>query len=387
MEQRVIECQKVMRERRINAVVVRLSENIVLLSQYWPRNGFSFVFIPEEGEATLICPEADYPDAVGGTMQKIRTFKWVKITDGNPYENLKKVLCELIKEHRIPGNACVGLDIGSDAVSVPLCAGEIGLPGNYTVQTVRDAFGTNEIVSVNDIIDQLRECKNEQDITKINIANKIGKAGLKYFATIVNNPNVREIDVAAEVESYIARFACDFQGVKYARAWAQVSSGLRTADAWFAGMVSGNRKLEKGDLVMLEIGIAVDGYWCDLTETVCVGRMDGTKAEIYSAVMQAQTDAIMGIRHGITAGEIDQIARNTIKRAGFGEYFNHNTGHGVGFCYHEKSPILSPGSKDMLKSGMIHSVEPGIYIPGLGGVRLESNVLVCDDGYQILGID
>lgn len=386
MELRIAGAQKMMREKKIDAIVVRLSENVVLFSRYWPRNGFSFVLIPQKGEATLICPESDYKDASAGTLERIQTFGWVRVSDGDPYANVQKVFEKLANKCEVPKNSRIGMDIGYDAVSVPVCSGEIGIPGINTQRVVKVAFGAKEIVPINEIVDALRIYKDETDLERINAVNRLGKAATKRFATIVNNPNMREIDVAADIEAYIARTAGTF-GMKYAKAWAQVTSGERTADAWFAGMVTGDRFLMNGDLVMLEIGIVADGYWCDLTETVCVGRMDATKAEIYSAVMQAQSDAVMAIRPGVKASDVDTIARNTIARAGFGSHFNHNLGHGVGFAYHESKPIFSPTSADVLVSGMIHSVEPGVYIPGIGGVRLEINVLVCDDGYRILGID
>lgn len=386
MELRIIAAQKMMCEKKLDAMIVRLSENVVLFSRYWPRNGFSFVFIPQTGKATLICPESDYNDASAGTIESIKTFGWVRVTDGNPYTNLQEVLESLAVSNKVPKKCRIGMDIGYDAASVPVCSGEIGIPGNNTQKAVKAAFDVEEIVAINDMIDALRLIKDNVDIEKINVVNQLGKAALKRFSTIVNNPNMREIDVAADIESYVARTAGKY-GIRYAKAWAQVTSGERTADAWFAGLVTSDRPLINGDLVMLEIGIAADGYWCDLTETVCVGRMDATKAEIFSAVMQAQSDAIMAIRPGVRASDVDAIARNTISRAGFGTYFNHNLGHGVGFCYHENTPIFSPSSSDILVSGMIHSIEPGVYIPGIGGVRLEINVLVCDDGYRILGID
>lgn len=386
MEQRVKQCQDYMKEQGIDAVLLRLPENVVMFSQYWPRNGFSFVYVPAEGEACVICPQADYEDAFFGTLRKIKCFGWVKISDGNPYVNLVRILKELVSEDNIKENAKIGVEMGFEAVAPPLCAGEVGLPGTNTMSAIKEAFGSDKLVPINSMIDEMRTIKNEHDIQKLHIANKITREGIKYFANIINNPNIREIDVAAEVESYIARFACGKDGVKYARAWAQVTSGPRTADAWFAGVVSGDRKLERKDLVMLEIGVAVDGYWCDMTETAGVGGMEFRIAEIYSTVLQAQSDAIVSIRDGISAAEVDAIARKTIERAGFGDNFVHNSGHGVGFCYHESKPILSPSSKDILHTGMVHSVEPGIYIQGVGGVRLEANVLVREDGYSILGI-
>ncbi len=385
MQKRIEQCQKLMKVDGLDAVIVRMSENVVLYSGYWPLNGFSFVFIPQIGEATVICPEGDIKEASMGTIKRIEPFGWVKLACGNPYDNVLTILKRLREEFDIQEGASIGVDIGADSASVPLCSGEIGLPGLATQAIIQEAFDTYNLCPIGDMIDTLRSCKEPEDIIKIDIANKITREGVKYFENIINRPNMREIDVAAEVESYIARFACGFEGAKYAKAWAQVCSGPKTAGGWAAGLTSGDRVLEREDFVLLEIGVAVDGYWCDLTQTACVGRMNGQKAEMYSSVLQAQTDAIMAVKEGVRASEIDKIARDSICRAGFGKYFVHHTGHGLGFAYHERYPTVNPSSEDVLKAGMIHSVEPGIYIPDVGGCRVEANVLVEKDGCRILG--
>lgn len=388
MTTRVEEIQKIMNQKNLDVCVLRLPENVVLLSEYWPRNGFSFVFIPKNGKPSLIVPHGDINDPNTGTISDIRKFAWIKINSGNPFENISKHIRELVEEGGIEEVKKIGVDSGYDTIAPALCSGEVNLIGGATESMLQNIFKGCSLISIKDEIASLRVIKKETDINKLQIVNELGISGLKYFQNLVRHPHVgmREIDLAAMTEAYIARKACAYKGMKFGRAWAQVSSGLRTADeAWFAGVISGERIIKNGDFVMLEMGMVVDGYWCDLTMTEVVGEKSKQQIEIIDSVKRAQKLAIQAIKPGVAAKEVDRIARASIEADGYGDYFIHATGHGVGFAYHESLPMLHPDSNDVLQSGMVHSCEPGVYIPGVGGVRFEANILVTEDGGVVLG--
>jgi Xaa-Pro aminopeptidase len=195
------------------------------------------------------------------------------------------------------------------------------------------------------------------------------------------------VELVAEVEAHVTRLGPGFKGrARFARAIAQVTSGPeRTAAAWFAGMVSTNRRTQPGELVMLELAVVVDGYWADLTRTLVIGAPDQDQARLLRTVEEAQRVALAHIRPGRTAGEVDAEAREVVARAGLGGAFNHALGHGVGFAYHDGGPVLVPGAATVLAPGMVFSCEPGIYLPGKGGVRQEVNVTVTAEGCRVLG--
>ena len=144
-----------------------------------------------------------------------------------------------------------------------------------------------------------------------------------------------------------------------------------------------DRRFLAGDLVVLDFGGVVDGYASDITRTISIGGPAGEMARIYEVVVAAQQAAIRRIGPGVEAQEVDAAAREVIAAAGFGEFFGHGTGHGLGLEVHE-APWISPGRVERLESGMVFTVEPGIYIPGKGGVRLEDDVLVTEEGYRLL---
>jgi Xaa-Pro aminopeptidase len=147
-----------------------------------------------------------------------------------------------------------------------------------------------------------------------------------------------------------------------------------------------DRILKTGDVVLVDMGLVLDGYCSDMTRTFVAGKPDTTYLERLRVVRKAQLAGINALRAGVTCKEVDQAARQVIEDAGYGKYFGHALGHGVGLAVHEE-PRLSSRSRKKLKSGMIVTVEPGIYLPEWGGIRLENMVVVREDGAEPLNED
>lgn len=144
-----------------------------------------------------------------------------------------------------------------------------------------------------------------------------------------------------------------------------------------------NRRIRSGDLVTFDFGAEADGYYCDMTRTYCIGRPAPRQRMIHETVLSAQAEAIKLVRPGVLCKTVDSGARDFIKRSGYGSRFGHGTGHGIGLMVHE-GPSVSPLSKDVVEKDMVFTVEPGIYIPGWGGVRIEDMVLATDTGVKML---
>ncbi len=144
-----------------------------------------------------------------------------------------------------------------------------------------------------------------------------------------------------------------------------------------------NRRIRRGDLVTIDFGAEAHGYFCDITRTLCVGRPTARQTEIHQIVLAAQFEAMKNARIGVECKSVDNAAREVIRKAGHGKHFGHGTGHGVGLMVHE-GPLLSPLSKDSLEANMVFTIEPGIYIPGWGGVRIEDMLLAADSGAKVL---
>ncbi len=143
------------------------------------------------------------------------------------------------------------------------------------------------------------------------------------------------------------------------------------------------RRIGEGEPIILDVGAKVDGYCSDMTRTVFLGNPPSDFKEIYMVVRDAQVLALESVRPGMKTTEADSIARDVIKNAGFGDFFGHSLGHGIGMAPHER-PFVGPLKPEVLKEGMVFTIEPGIYIPGKGGVRLEEMVVLEGDGTRLL---
>ena len=386
MNERIMQLRQTIDDMGIDAAVLQLPENVLLFSKHWPQNGFSFIYIPCNGQPCLIVPEAE---VVLTDDIDVRVFGWTRVFDGDQFESIYSIIRELRQRDGISDGACIAVELDYDTMAPPLCSGEILLVGQQTIQMYRRAFDTKHLLSAREMIYKLRAVKMDDEIEALRLCNRVALKGIRCFRETIDNISLtsrkREIDVSREVEAYIAQQAAYMPDTKFCRAWAQISSGLKTANAWFPGMISSSRYIENGDIVMLELAVVLNGFWCDLTETVVCGTCNSSMDEAFSIVREAQRMAICGVRHGISACAVDALARDFIKKAGCSEYFVHITGHGTGFKYHEAYPTLGPQSKDIIKTGMVFSVEPAIYIKGRGGVRFERNVLAEDERGIILG--
>jgi Xaa-Pro aminopeptidase len=188
-------------------------------------------------------------------------------------------------------------------------------------------------------------------------------------------PGIKELDLAAEISYWHQRFGADgdaFESI--------VASGPRGA---LPHGRATEKKICRGEFVTLDFGCTFHGYNSDLTRTVAVGKPGARATKIYQTVLQAQCKAIEATRPGVSARALDRVARNHIRQKGFGKYFSHSLGHGLGIEIHE--PLrLSAKSKDVVAVGNVFTIEPGIYIKGIGGVRIEDDVVVRDSGCEVI---
>ena len=167
-------------------------------------------------------------------------------------------------------------------------------------------------------------------------------------------------------------------------ACAFLASGPDTAYAYKYVPGKGRRKLRHGDLVMLELDVVADGYSSDTTRTFTVGKPNKKQKEMLMAVLDSETTAISSIKPGVRAARIAEISNEVIRRHGLSRYLVHRLGHGIGVGIHEPIPALHIASEDVLLPGMVHSVEPGVYRPRIGGVRIEDDILDTAKGAEYL---
>jgi len=216
--------------------------------------------------------------------------------------------------------------------------------------------------------------KDETELKYMRKAAELTSEGMKTALETIK-PGLREYEVAAEVEYTMRRRGSG--GVAFDTI---VASGLRSA---FPHGGCTDRTIRRGDLVVVDIGAKHQHYRADLTRTVTVGKPSSRQVKIHKVVREAQNRAFQSVKAGVKACDVDAVARRLIEEEGYGEYFVHGLGHGVGLDIHEP-PALNPETKDRLKVGNVVTVEPGIYIIDFGGIRIEDTVLVGKGGAERL---
>ena len=217
-------------------------------------------------------------------------------------------------------------------------------------------------------IDMPRRIKDKEELKLIATAEEIGDMAFSHILTFIK-PGMSEKEIALELETYMKK-----QGADDLSFTTIAASGVRSSMPH--GSAS-EKIIENGDLLTLDFGCVYKGYCSDMTRTVVIGQPDARQKEIYDIVLKAQCSAVSGLYEGISCSEADKIARDIISQAGYGECFSHSLGHSVGTEVHER-PVFSPKSEDFLENGNVMSVEPGIYIDGWGGVRIEDLIAVSD---------
>jgi len=220
----------------------------------------------------------------------------------------------------------------------------------------------------------LRSIKSRREIAFIKRAVQISTRALESTLPVVK-PGVQETDIALELDYRIRQ-----EGAESLSFETIVASGENAA---LPHARPGSRRLKKGDLVVIDFGAVYGGYHSDETCTFGVGRLNHAQTDAYEAVKEAHDRAMDAVRAGTACREIDGIARRCLEKRGYGKYFSHGTGHGVGLDVHE-APRLSIASNGHLQEGMVVTIEPGIYIPGRWGIRLEDKLLVKKDGHEVL---
>jgi Xaa-Pro aminopeptidase len=231
-----------------------------------------------------------------------------------------------------------------------------------------------KLVPTVDIVERLREIKEPDEIAALQAAVDLGDAAFQYVAERLE-PGWTEQQVAWEIEKYIREHGGD--GLSFDTI---VGSGPRGA---MAHAFPTDRVLQKGEGVVIDMGVKLDGYMSDLTRTIFIGKPDDEFKRIYDIVLAAQQAAEEMVEAGMTGEQAHLLAHHVIDEAGHGEAFGHGLGHGVGLQVHE-APRLAKTSKDVLEEGMVFTIEPGIYLTGWGGVRIEDMVVLENGKARIM---
>jgi Xaa-Pro aminopeptidase len=343
MEKRLIKLRKFMNENSLDCMLISKPENRRYFSGFSGSAGMLLI----SKHSNKLLTDFRYTEQAAAQATQYEIVR---------YSNIGKTLAEVIKE---------------------LGVIQVGFEGDFVTYDGHQELANN-LQSINLIpvqLDALRMIKDEAEVVSIKKAVEIADNAFSKILSFIK-PGMSEQEVALELEYYMRKFGAEKPAFDTIMA-----SGKRGALPH--GRAS-EKIIEIGDLVTMDFGAVYKGYHSDITRTICMGKATTKQQDIYKIVLAAQLAGVQAVAPGKVGKEVDAISRNVIVNAGFGEFFGHGLGHGLGLNIHEE-PRLSPANiHTVLMKNMVVTVEPGIYLPDWGGVRIEDTVLVSDEGCQIL---
>ncbi|TVY11076.1 M24 family metallopeptidase [Paenibacillus cremeus] len=351
MKTRIEQLTNYMDQRAIDAVLITMPKHVYYLTDYAsdPHERFLGLLMVRGAEPQLIVPALDFEAAqAASSVKSIHTHTDTE----NPYEVLSKLM--------------------------PTGIRTLGLEKEYMTvsrfEAISQAVGAAVYTEIDEPLREMRVIKTPDEVVRMKHAVRIIEDVLRAGIAQVK-PGVTEIELVAELEYQMKKLGAS--GPSFST---MVLAGEKSA---LPHGVPGSRAIREGELLLFDLGVYADGYASDITRTFAVGDISVEQAKIYQTVLQANQLAIEATSPNATLASLDQAAREHITAAGYGPYFMHRLGHGLGMDVHEY-PSVHSQNQDLLRSGMVFTIEPGIYVPSVGGVRIEDDVLVTDHGVEVL---
>jgi len=354
---------------------VRAPDNVLYLTNYWCMKGYDAVVFPAEGEPSLIVLEPQLADAQRNSWTSdFHLFAGYDAGDPRPpqYRALDAAL-QILKRRGLTDKVAIELNMGTQ--SADRMVGEPTTP----TQIYFDAFGkvAGEVVDGTPLLSEARAIKTAQEIERMRLANELAALAMEHTRDNMR-PGMKESEVGGMYESFVHGLGVGYKGkVEMARAFTLVWSGKGIATF----TATGDRPIQANEPTLFEIWVCVDGYWTDLTKNACPGELTLEYHKLLDLLLKVFNEAVSFARDGADFPSLDRLIRTRIAEGGYRGQPSHPICHGVGARAHEP-PYAHQAGKGSIQKGMVLAIEPGIYWPGGGGLRLEDNFWITGDGNE-----
>jgi Xaa-Pro aminopeptidase len=362
-----------MADEELDALVVRAPDNVLYLTSFWGMKGYETVVFPREGDATLITIEASADDAARSAWtENVRFIAGYHADDPRPPTARSLDAAKAVVEEAGFARAGLELSLGTQAADRM-----VGEPTTYT-RAYFDAFGP-DVADATPLLSHARAIKTEQELERMRLANEIAAEAMEHVHGRLR-PGMAESEAGALWNGWVHAHGTGYQGaVDLAHGFSLVWSGpgIRTFTA------TGSRPVKEHEPTLFEIWVCADGYWCDHTKNLCPGELTPRYAELEQGLLGVYRAAVDHCRPGASLAELDRLIRAGIAELGYPGQPTHPVAHGVGARAHEP-PYAHQAGEGTIEAGMVLAIEPGCYWPEGGGLRVEDNFLITENGAEKL---
>lgn len=351
---KIKEIQQFLRTENLDAALITTPDNVFYVSGFHsnPHERLLGVMVFKDAEPFVICPLMEVPD--------VKAAGWPFEAVGHQdTQDAWDIVMETVRKR---GNLPASIAIEKSHLTVE------------RLERMEQLFTDATFVRLDEQLNGMRNIKSEDELVNLRKAAELADYAIEVGCREIAEGKT-ELEVLMAIEFEMKR-----KGAEKMSFDTMVLSGPKTASPHGT---PGDRKIQQGDFILFDLGVVYNGYCSDITRTVAFGEPSKEMREIYETVRKAEQTAVDFVRPGVKAFEIDKAARDVIDEAGYGDYFTHRVGHGLGISVHE-FPSITGTNELVLEEGMVFTIEPGIYHPDITGVRIEDDVVVTADGVEVL---
>ncbi|MRH41332.1 M24 family metallopeptidase [Aquibacillus halophilus] len=355
MQERIERVTAWLNKNRIEVAFLNSIENVYYLSNFYtdPHERLMGIFVFKQGQPLFVLPTME--------VGQLQDSGWKhKIIGYSDHEDPWELIRNSFNERNLTK---------ADTVAI-----EKEMLSYSRSEALLNLFPKVKLVSVEDKLNEMRVVKDDAEVSVIRRATKMADFGVQMGIDALVE-GISEMEVLAKIEYELKK-----KGIREMAFSTMVLFGEKSGDPHGN---PGERKLKAGDMVLFDLGVVLEGYCSDITRTVAYKSVSDKQKKIYQTVLRAELASLKACKPGMRIGDLDKVARDIITESGYGDYFPHRIGHGMGINVHE-FPSMNHLNDGLLKEGMVFTIEPGIYLPGTGGVRIEDDVLITADGFETL---